>query len=122
IPVSAVCSIDEVACRLMDNETSLERIGQIAASIKQGLAARVGEQVRCSIGVAPNRYLAKVATDMQKPDGFVALTPDIIAARLAALELRDLPGIGRNMEKRLFAAGVYDMRQLLALTPKAMRK
>ncbi|MBY0408237.1 MAG: DNA-directed DNA polymerase, partial [Rickettsiales bacterium] len=58
IPVSAVCSIDEVACKLMDNETSRERVTEIAQSIKRGLAERVGEYVRCSIGVAPNRYLA----------------------------------------------------------------
>ena len=122
IPVSAVCSIDEVACKLMDNEISLERVSAIAASIKQGLAARVGEYVRCSIGVAPNKFLAKIATDMQKPNGFVVLTPEVMAQRLAALDLRDIPGIGRNMEKRLYMAGIYSMPDLLALSPKAMRK
>lgn len=122
IPVSAVCSIDEVACKLMDNETSVQRVGEIAASIKRGLAAHVGEYVRCSIGVAPNKYLAKIATDMQKPNGYVVLTPDIITEKLSALDLRDLPGVGRNMERRLYMAGIYDMAQLLALSPKAMRK
>lgn len=122
IPVSAVCSIDEVACRLMDNETAPERVAEIAQSIKRGLAERIGAYVRCSIGAAPNRYLAKIATDMQKPDGFVVLSPAHMARQLAGLQLRDLPGIGRNMEKRLYLAGVYDMPQLLALGPAAMRK
>src|SRR5476651_220485 len=75
IPVTAVCSIDEVACRLMDNETSVERATAIALSIKRGLAANVGEYVKCSIGIAANRYLAKVATDLQKPDGLTVLQP-----------------------------------------------
>lgn len=122
IPVSAVCSIDEVACRLMDNEISLEWVSDIAAAIKRGLAENVGEFVKCSIGVAPNKFLAKIATDMQKPDGFVVLSPDVMMERIAALDLRDLPGVGRNMEKRLYMAGIYDMPQLLKLNAKAMRK
>lgn len=69
IPVTAVCSIDEVACELMDNESSVEQATKIALSIKKGLAKNIGEYVKCSIGIAPNRYLAKVATDINKPDG-----------------------------------------------------
>ncbi len=122
IPVSAVCSIDEVACKLMDNEIAPERVREIAASIKRGLAENVGAFVTCSIGVAPNKYLAKIATDMQKPNGYVVLTPEVIEERLCTLDLRDLPGVGRNMEKRLYMAGIYDIKQLLALSPKAMRK
>src|SRR6202161_1975006 len=76
IPVTAVCSIDEVACRLMDNEISVERATEIARSIKRGLATNVGEFVKCSVGIAPNRYLAKVATDLQKPDGLTVLKPN----------------------------------------------
>lgn len=122
IPVTAVCSIDEVACHLMDNETSPERITQIAHSIKRGLAANVGEFVKCSIGVAPNRYLAKVATDLQKPDGFTFISQQDLPAKLHVLKLRDLPGIGSNMERRLNMAGIYDMKALLDLAPQRMRK
>lgn len=122
IPVSAVCSIDEVACELMNNEASVERVTAIAQSIKYGLAKNIGEYMKCSIGVAPNRYLAKVATDLQKPDGFTILAPTDLPQRLFSLKLRDLPGIGRNMEKRLYLSGVYDMPALLALTPRQMRK
>ena len=121
IPVSAVCSIDEVACRLMDNETSPQRIAQIAASIKKGLAQNIGEYVKCSIGVAPNRYLAKVATDLKKPDGFTTIAPDDLPHKLLQLKLRDLPGIGHNMERRLLTAGIFDMKALWALEPKRMR-
>src|SRR5260370_41192191 len=64
IPVTAVCSIDEVACRLMDNEISVDRSTEIAKSIKNGVAKTIGPDMRWSIGIAPNRYLAKVGTEL----------------------------------------------------------
>lgn len=121
LPITAVCSIDEVACRLMDNENTPERITEIAASIKKGLAQNVGEYVKCSIGVAPNKFLAKVATDLQKPDGFTILPASTLPGQLLDLALRDIPGIGRNMERRLLMAGIGTMRDLWELPPSRMR-
>ena len=121
IPVTAVCSIDEMACKLMKNEMTPERTTAIAKSVKAGIAKNIGEYVRCSIGVAPSKYLAKVATDMQKPDGLTIIPPGDIDARLRTLNLRDLPGVGHNMEQRLNRSGIYDMEALLKLQPKHMR-
>lgn len=121
IPVTKVCSIDEMACQLMKNEMSVARSTEIAKSIKAGIAKNIGEYVRCSIGIAPSKYLAKVATDLQKPDGLTILQPPDIPNRLLELKLRDLPGIGPNMEKRLHRANIYDMKALLRLQPKHMR-
>jgi len=75
IHIDAVCSIDEAACRLLRNEATPERAIEIAHTIKDGLARNIGEYIRCSIGIAPNRYLAKIAADMQKPDGLTVLAP-----------------------------------------------
>ena len=122
VPVTMVCSIDEVAVRLMNNENSVEQATAIAKSIKAGLAKNVGEYIRCSIGIAPNRYLAKVATDLQKPDGLTFLHGKDLPGRLMGLKLRDLPGIGHNMERRLSAAGIWTMDALWALDRKQMRK
>ena len=72
----------------------------------------MGECITCSVGLAPNRFLAKVASDMQKPDGLVILTAADLPGRLLDLELRDLPGIGRRMEPRLHAVGIRSMREL----------
>jgi DNA polymerase-4 len=121
IPVTAVCSIDEVACRLLDNENSVGNVTALAARIKTGIRARVGECLTSSIGVAPNRLLAKMAADMQKPDGLTILEPDTLAARLTTLKLSDIPGVGRNMERRLAAAGIVTMERLLALDAREAR-
>ncbi|MBF6560746.1 MAG: impB/mucB/samB family protein [Candidatus Binataceae bacterium] len=122
IPVTAVCSIDEVACRLMDNEISVERSTEIAQSIKSGIAKTIGPYMRCSIGIAPNRYLAKVGTELQKPDGLVVLRAEDLPQRLFILKLRDLPGVGANIERRIRTAGITDLPSLFALNPHKMRK
>ena len=121
VPVTAVCSIDEVACRLLDNENSVANVTALATRIKAGLRANVGECLTASIGVAPNRLLAKMAADMKKPDGLTILTPETLAARLTTLKLSDIPGVGRNMERRLAAAGIVTMERLLGLDARQAR-
>jgi DNA polymerase IV len=122
VPVTNVCSIDEVACRLMDNENSPAAVADLASAIKAGLAANVGQCLTASIGVASNRLLAKMAADMKKPDGLTILTDDVREGRLAALPLSDIPGVGRAMEKRLAAAGLVTMAQLLAMSAGQARR
>jgi DNA polymerase-4 len=121
LPVSRVASIDEMACRLMDNENSPQEATRLALALKEGLRRRVGEQVRCSIGVAANQYLAKVATELQKPDGLVLLRSEDLPKPLFSLGLRDLPGVGGSMELRLRHAGVWDIPSLWRLQPRQMR-
>ena len=122
IPVTAVCSIDEVACRLMDNEISVARSTEIAQSIKSGIAEQIGPYMRCSIGIAPNRYLAKVGTELQKPDGLVVLRAEDLPQRLFSLKLRDLPGVGANIERRIQTAGITNLPSLFALNAHRMRE
>ncbi|MEI6486692.1 MAG: type VI secretion protein ImpB [Sphingomonadales bacterium] len=121
VPVTAVCSIDEVACRLLDNENSPALVADLARRIKAGLAANVGLCLTASIGAAQNRLLAKMAADMEKPDGLTILTDEVRRARLSRLKLSDIPGVGRSMERRLAAAGLVSMAQLFALSPAQAR-
>lgn len=121
LPVTQVCSIDEVACRLSPSERHPEAAIALARRVKEGILREVGTCLRASVGLAPNRFLAKVASDMQKPDGLVVLTAADLPGRLMGLTLRDLPGIGPNMERRLNAAGVYDVAALWRLAPKHAR-
>lgn len=115
VPVTAVCSIDEMACRLMGRERPLLAALELGLRVKQCIRERVGSTLRSSVGLATNRYLAKVASDMQKPDGLVALTLDILPEALSSLTLRDLPGVGARTEKRLNEKGIRSMDELLAL-------
>src|SRR5580698_4270409 len=114
-PVSHTPSIDEMVCQLMGREQEPPRARQIALAIKQAIRDDVGEALRCSIGMAPNRYLAKIASDMQKPDGLIGLLPSQLPRAIAHLELRDLPGVGARTEIRLHKKGITTMEQLLAL-------
>ncbi len=121
LPVHAVESIDELSCELMGTEREEDRAIAIARNIKSGLRRNVGEYIRASIGLSTNRYLAKVATDLQKPDGLVVLYPDMLPARLHGLPLDTLPGIGRNMYRRCLRAGVGDMETLWRQSPARLR-
>jgi DNA polymerase-4 len=121
LPVSSVLSIDEMACRLLGREQILPTAMQIARRIKQAIREQVGSTLRCSVGLAPNRYLAKIAGDMEKPDGLTALTADLLPQALLRLGLRDLVGIGSRMEQRLHARGIRDMAALLACSPEQLR-
>ena len=120
VPVASVMSIDEMACRLMGREQPLLAALDLAQRVKSKIRDTVGSTLRCSVGLAQNRYLSKVASDMEKPDGLVALTPDILEAALLTLTPRDLPGVGPRMEKRLHAAGIRTMKQLWALDREQM--
>ncbi len=118
IPVTKICSIDEVACRLLDNENSVEGATALARRIKAGIRAEVGECLTSSVGIAPNRLLAKLASDLQKPDGLVVLTADMLPHALYDLKLREIAGIGAKMERRLAQQGINDIRQLCDRHPR----
>jgi DNA polymerase-4 len=121
-PVAHTPSIDEMVCELMGRERNPPTARRIALDIKQAIRADVGETLRCSIGMAPNRYLAKIASDMQKPDGLIGLLPSQLPRAIAHLALRDLPGVGARTEIRLNAKGITTMQQLLDLDRTAMHK
>ncbi|MGD0648739.1 MAG: DNA polymerase [Acidobacteriaceae bacterium] len=119
-PVAHTPSIDEMVCQLLGRERNPPAARQISLAIKQAIKDDVGDTLRCSIGMAPNRYLAKIASDMQKPDGLVGLLPSGLPNSIAHLVLRDLPGIGARTEVRLNAKGIRTMPDLLALDRPAM--
>ncbi len=121
IPVSKVCSIDEVACALMRNEQSLEVALDIARKIKQQLQYCIGDCLTNSIGLAPNKYLAKVAAELQKPNGLTVLLPETIETVLAPLPVSTLPGVGKAMQVRLEQHKIKTIADLWQLSPKHMR-
>jgi DNA polymerase-4 len=121
VPIEIVVSVDELACRLYGDWRTPEGAAALARRIKAGIAKNVGRCLTSSIGISTNRFLAKTASDMQKPDGLVLLHPEDLPQAILHLELHDLCGIGPNMEKRLWRAGIYTMADLWACAPKQLR-
>jgi len=116
LPVEAVLSIDELVCKLMGREKEPAHALRLAEQVKRAIYRQVGVELRCSVGLGPNRFLAKVAAEMHKPDGLTLLQPSDLPQRLYSLQLCDLPGIGPNMERRLFKHGVTSVEQLYRLS------
>lgn len=119
IPIDTVKSIDELCCRLDRRDIAAPEA--LAARMKKRLAANIGPHVTCSIGMAANRLLAKIACKVDKPDGVTLWRPETAEAALAARPLSDIPGVGPRMEKRLARAGIATTGALLATQPKQMR-
>ncbi|MBI3714696.1 MAG: DNA polymerase [Betaproteobacteria bacterium] len=120
-PVREVLSIDEMVCDLPAGFKSVDRARDLAARIKRNVADKVGEYLRTSIGIAPNTFLAKLASDMQKPDGLVVLEEHDVPGKILHLPIRALHGIGKNMEVRLQKHGIHTVADLYAQTPEQLR-
>ncbi len=132
--VELVMSIDEMWCCLTGRQRERANAEKLAHEIKAAIA-RVAEAesprvqhrltaaatLTGSIGIAPNRYLAKVASDMQKPDGLVFIEQGDLPHKLHGLELRDFCGIGPNMERRLHECGIRTVERLCRATEKELR-
>jgi DNA polymerase IV len=116
LPVQAVLSVDEMRCRLMGDYLKVDRAIAVGHRIKRAIRERAGEWMRCSIGIATNGLLAKVAADMHKPDGLTVLRLEDLPDKLIDLKLTDFPGIGSKMERRLHLAGISTTRQLVDLS------
>jgi DNA polymerase-4 len=102
--------IDEAFLDISDAGMSNE---QIAGEIKEKIRQQTG--LSCSIGIAPNKLLAKIASDMQKPDGLTVITEDSIESRIWPLPVRKLWGVGPKTEAFLKGVGVHTIGDLASL-------
>ncbi len=92
--------------------TTLEEGVTVARRMKDRI--RITERLTASVGVAPNKFLAKVASDLEKPDGLVVLTIEAVSQRLWPLPIERLWGIGPRTAPRLHAAGLRSIGDLVA--------
>ncbi len=122
LPIEQAHSVDEFSCRLTGSQRQLETALGLAHAVQDSILHQVGPAMRCSVGVAPSRLLAKMAAELEKPLGIHWLHPLVLPDKIAHLDLRDVPGISRGMEPRLRAAGVTTVPQLYALVPKQARR
>lgn len=116
LPIEEKLSIDEMSFRLLGTERTPAVAVELAHEMKRRIRERIGEAITCSIGIAPNPFLAKVATELQKPDGLVVITAGDLPHRLYGLRLTDFPGISRRMQARLNAHGILTTEALCAAT------
>lgn len=80
--------------------------------VKRRIREEVGEWLRCSVGIAPTRFLAKTASDLKKPDGLSIITHENIDDVLARLDLEDVCGIGPRMRRRIEKLGYKTLLEL----------
>ena len=121
LPVTEVWSIDEVWCTLPPDWQNRHDALATARKIKTAIRRLAGEFLTCSIGIAPNAWLAKIASDLEKPDGLTVIESEELPQRLFPLVLRDLPGVGANMDTRLRAAGIDTVEKLCAADIPTLR-
>jgi DNA polymerase-4 len=120
-PDLTVQSIDEVTACVAGLITTRADAEKLARTIKAKITREVGPLLRSSIGIAPTWLLAKVASDMQKPDGLVILDDDDLPVRLLHLAPGDIAGIGPNIQRRLAEHGITTMEQLWAANTQVFR-
>ncbi len=100
-----VFSIDEAFLEITDTCLSYDDALKVGQAIKKAIVTEMG--LTCSVGIGPNKLIAKLASDMQKPDGLVLVPPEQVRSTLESLPIKDLCGVGRQMEKHLHALGIY---------------
>jgi len=115
-------SVDEMACGIDCLHRTRESEHRLAGEVKKHIHDDVGEWMRCSVGIAPNVFLAKVASDRQKPNGLTIFDTDTLEESLCALNLLDLPGIGAQMAGRLAQHNIRTVRELWNASPADLRR
>ena len=103
----------------MPNCPDLIKIGY---EVKKRLRDEIGVAMRCNIGIGPNRFLAKTAAGLHKPDGMDLINADNLREIYKTIKLTDLTGIAGQMEKRLNAVGIYTPLEFLDADKIALQK
>lgn len=102
--------------------TSGRDLAEIGYEIKQRLRDEIGVAMRCNVGIGTNRFLAKTAAGLHKPDGLDVIDATNLRRVLGALELTDLTGIAAHNEDRLNAVGIETPLQFLDADPVTLHK
>lgn len=114
-------SIDEALLNFTSYRLVYNDFNAIALRIKEQIREKY-DYLTCSIGIAPNAFLAKLATEIKKPDGLIEITRDNIDGYLARMKLTDLPGIAKNNERRLQMIGIKSPLEMRHASEALLRK
>jgi DNA polymerase IV len=105
-------SLDEAYLDVTENKSDLSTATRVARAIREQIRQEL--HLTASAGVAPNKFLAKIASDWRKPDGLFVIQPEDIDAFLPPLAVGRIPGVGKVTEKRLEELGVKTVGDLRA--------
>jgi DNA polymerase-4 len=103
-------SLDEAYLDVTENKTGLPTATQVARTIREQI--RLELNLTASAGVAPNKFLAKIASDWKKPDGLFVIQPEDVAAFLLPLPVGRLPGVGKVTEEKLKSLAIETVADL----------
>lgn len=106
-------SLDEAYLDVTDNKTGLPTATRVAITIREQIRHELN--LTASAGVAPNKFLAKLASDWRKPDGLFVIQPEEVDSFLLPLPVGRLPGVGKVTEKRLTELDVKTVKDLREL-------
>lgn len=109
-PIIETISLDEAFFDLSEHGPSFETVHQVARTIKRDVQAET--KLTCSVGLAPNRFLAKLGSELDKPDGFMVIDPDQIHEILDPLPVGQIWGVGKVTAKRLASLGFLRVKDL----------
>lgn len=118
-PLIQGLSLDEAFLDVTDSIMLRGPAEQIARAIKQQVRERTS--LTASVGVAPNKLVAKIASDLRKPDGLVIVLPDQVTAVLDPLPIRKLFGLGAKTAARVEALGIHTFAELRQAQPARLR-
>lgn len=107
-------SIDEAFCDITGKVADFDEAKKLAAKIKEAIRQNVG--LTCSAGVAPNKLMAKIASDFQKPDGLTVVKPEEVRQFLEPLKVTDLIGVGKKTGERLNELGINTIGDMSKLS------
>lgn len=113
-------SIDEAFLDVSSRVRDFDEAEALARRIKEEVKGRTG--LTCSIGVAPNKSIAKIASDMQKPDGLTVVRPEEVNDFLGPLPVSAIPGVGMKTEAILEQMGVKTVGDLARMTPSDLTR
>jgi DNA polymerase-4 len=106
-------SLDEAYLDVSENKTGIPTATQVARTIRQRIREELG--LTASAGVAPNKFLAKIASDWKKPDGLFVIQPEEVESFLLPLPVGRLPGVGKVTEEKLKSFQVQTIAELRVL-------
>lgn len=106
-------SLDEAYLDVTENKTGIATATMVAKEIRRQIREEVN--LTASAGVAPNKFLAKIASDWRKPDGLFVIQPEEVDAFLVSLPIARIPGVGKVTEAHLRALGVQTVGDLRML-------